>query len=435
MPMLDADGFAHPLQAFRLRLETLIRLRWLAIAGQSAAVLFVQHGLGFPTPLVGTGVVILVAAVVNVWLAYRYPKGHRLDGRSSALILAFDILQLSALLFLTGGLENPFAYLFLAPVMISATVLSPGMTVALGALAVGCASVLAVWHMPLPWLEGQALVVPGVYIAGVWVSILLGIGFIGVYAWRVADEARQLAGALAATELVLTREQHLTMVDGLAAAAAHQLGTPLSTITVVARELERQAGPDHPFHEDFALLRTEAARCRDILSKIASLGGEDTGPHGELTLDHLLEELIAPHRHFGIEIDVALDGERPVPVCARNPGVIYGIGNLIENAIDFAATRVSVSATWTADKVVVAIVDDGPGFNADVLGRLGEPYVTSRGAERGEKRGEGGGLGLGLFIARTLLERSGASVAWGNRAGTPGASVRLSWPRALFEAR
>jgi len=431
----DADAMLHASQHLRLRLDTLIRLRWLAIAGQSLAVMFVEFVLGFPTPLVGTGIVILVATVLNVALGVAYPKGHRLDGRSSALILAFDILQLSALLYLTGGLENPFSYLFLAPVMISATVLSPRMTIALGALAVACASVLATWHLPLPWLAGQTLVVPGIYKAGVWVSILLGIAFIGVYAWRVADEARQLADALAATELVLTREQHLTMVDGLAAAAAHQLGTPLATIAVVARELERQVGPEHPFREDVALLRTEAARCREILGKIASLGGEDSGPHGELTLGHLLEELVAPHRNFGVEIDVRLDGEGAVPSCARNPGVIYGIGNLVENAVDFAAARVTVAASWSADTVEVRVLDDGPGFGAGVLDRLGDPYVTSRGGERGEKRGEGGGLGLGLFIARTLLERSGASVTWGNRPGVSGASVHMVWPRRLFEAR
>lgn len=431
----DTGDFAHSSQHLRLRLETLVRLRWLAIAGQSAGVLFVEFVLGFPTPLVGTGVIILVAGVLNVALGLAYPQGHRLDGRSSALILAFDILQLSALLYLTGGLENPFAYLFLAPVMISATVLSPRLTIALGLLAMACATVLATWHRPLPWSPGQALTLPGAYVTGVWVSILLGIGFIGVYAWRVANEARLLAGALAATELVLTREQHLSMVDGLAAAAAHQLGSPLGTIAVVARELEKQTGPDHPFHEDIALLRTEAGRCREILAKIASLGGEKTGPHGVLTLDHLLEELVEPHRHFGVTIDVQLVGQGAIPTCARNPGVIYGIGNLVENAVDFASARVMVTATWTTERVEVRVVDDGPGFRADVLGRLGDPYVTSRSRDRDEKRGEGGGLGLGLFIARTLLERSGATVTWGNRPDTHGASVLLVWPRAQFEAR
>ncbi len=418
-----------------LRLDTLVRLRWLAIAGQSAGVLFVEHGLGFPTPLVATGLVILVATSLNVALSLRFSRGHRFSARSSALILAFDVLQLTALLALTGGLENPFSLLFLAPVMISAATLPPRLTMALGALTVLCVSIVAVWRLPLPWVPGQTLILPGVYIAGVWISILLGLGFTGVYAWRVAEEARQLADALAATELVLAREQQLHAVDGLAAAAAHQLGTPLATIAVVARELERQAGAGHPFRDDIVLLREQAGRCREILSKIASLAGEDVGPFGELSIGQLLEELAAPHRNFGVEIAVQVRQDEAVPVSARNPGVFYGLGNVIENAVDFAEAKVSITASWTADQVSVTVADDGPGFAPDILARLGEPYVSTRRGGASDRRGDGGGLGLGLFIARTLLERSGARVIWGNRLGASGACVDILWPRHIFEAR
>lgn len=411
-----------------LRVDTIVRLRWLAIAGQAAGVLFVEFALGFPTPLASAGAVILFATALNVALSTGFPRSTRLSGPVSALVLAFDVLQLSALLYLTGGLENPFSFLFLAPVMVSAAALPPRLTVTLGLFAVACASVLAVWHRPLPWFPGQALVVPGVYVAGVWVSILLGLAFIGVYAWRAAEEARQLSDALAATELALAREQHLHAVDGLAAAAAHQLGTPLSTIALVARELERQATGDHPFREDIALLRSEAARCRDILGKITSLGGEETGPHGTLSIGHLLEELAAAHRVIGATIDIVTDGTDPQPVLARNPGILHGLDNIIENAADFADDLVVISARWDAARLTVTVSDDGPGFPSDLLERIGEPYVSRR-ALPSETR-EGGGLGLGLFIARTLLERSGAQVRWGNRPGRTGAEVTVTWPRA-----
>lgn len=422
----------------RLRLETLVRLRWLAILGQSAAVLFVGLVLAFETPLTETAAVIFVATILNVILSVRPQLLGRFNARTSALVLAFDIVQLAALLYLTGGLQNPFSILFLAPVMISAAALPPRMTILLGLLAVAMASILAVFHRPLPWIPGHLLVFPGVYTAGIWTSILLGAAFIGVYAWRVAEESRQMADALAATELVLAREQHLSAVDGLAAAAAHQLGTPLATIAVVVKEMDRIVKEGDPLKEDIALLRQEAARCRDILAKIASLGGEEDGPLGEMTIEQLIEELAAPQRNFGIILDLSAKGPEPAPRCQRNHGVIYGIGNLIENAVDYAESRVGVAARWTDREVSITVSDDGPGFASDVVNRLGQPYLTTRGARmrEGEDRNHaGGGLGLGLFIAKTLLERSGGKVSFGNRAGRNGAEISIRWPREVFTAR
>lgn len=420
----------HP----RLRLDTLTRLRWLAIAGQSAAILFVAFVLKFPTPLVETAAIILAATVLNVVLSLVFLGNHRFDSRTSALLLGFDVLQLSALLFFTGGLQNPFALLFLAPVLISAAALEPRFTVLLGLAAIAMASVLAVYHRPLPWSGGQAPVMPGLYVAGIWVSVALGLIFIGVFAWRVADEARQMARALAATELVLAREQHLTALDGLAAAAAHQLGTPLATIAVVAREMQRNLPQASPLREDVDLLHQEARRCREILGKLASLGTDDGGPLGQHTLSEMLEEVVAPHRNFGIALTVLTEGAGPEPGVPRNPGLIYGLGNLIENAVDFAVKAVTIRARWSASEVTLTIDDDGQGFPPDMLQRLGEPYMTSRAEHRADapRRHEGGGLGLGLFIAKTLLERSGARIAWGNVPGGTGARIDIVWRRADF---
>ena len=436
--MIETMGFFHHTGDLRLRLDTLVRLRWLAIVGQSAAVLFVALVLEFETPLTETAVVILLATLLNVALSVLWPATHRFSAGTSALILAFDILQLSALLYLTGGLQNPFSVLFLAPVMISAAALPPRLTIALGLLAITMASVLTLNHRPLPWIKGHLLVFPTVYTAGIWTSILLGLGFIGIYAWRVAEEARQMADALSATELVLAREQHLTAVDGLAAAAAHQLGTPLATIAVVVKEMDRQVAAGDPLKEDIGLLRQETARCREILAKIASLGGEEDGPLGALDIAHLIEELAAPHRNFGVEIAVRCTGPEPQPRSPRNPGLIYGIGNLIENAVDFAETRVSVEASWSERDVTIRVLDDGPGFNPDVLHHLGRPYLTTRRnrIREGEDRNHaGGGLGLGLFIAKTLLERSGARISFSNMPGGGGARIDMTWPRSEFSAR
>jgi two-component system sensor histidine kinase RegB len=249
----------------------------------------------------------------------------------------------------------------------------------------------------------------------------------------VAEESRQLAQALAATELVLAREQHLSQLDGLAAAAAHELGTPLATIALVAKELDLQSPKDPDMAEDIKLLREQVERCRAILGKLTSLGEDRSDILDAMKLSHLIEETVAPQRSFDTAIEVHERGEEPEPVCRRNPGLLYGLANLVDNAVDFAAGRVVIDASWTADQVRIEIRDDGPGFAPEVLLRVGEPYVTTRGAGQRD-RGDGSGLGLGLFIAKTLIERSGAQLTATN-AMPPrnGAIVRIVWPRAAFE--
>jgi two-component system, sensor histidine kinase RegB len=421
--------------ARHLRLDTLVRLRWLAVTGQGAAVAGAHLGLGLPLPFGWCFLVIAASSWLNVALRVRYPSSHRLSDAAAAALLAFDIVQLAALLYLTGGLQNPFSLLFLAPVLISATALPPVHTLALGLLAVGLSTLLALVHRPLPWFATGKLEMPFLYVSGVWTAILLGIAFTGVYAWRVAEEARQLAQALAATELVLAREQHLSQLDGLAAAAAHELGTPLATITVVANELDRALGPQASaaVAEDLSLLRDQVERCRGILSKLTSLDDDQSGFLETITLSHLVEELVAPQRALGIVLDVSARGDGPEPRCRRNPGVLYGLSNIVDNAVDFAESRVIIEARWSADRVLLEIRDDGPGFAPDVLLRVGEPYITTRGHRKAGDE-EGGGLGLGLFIAKTLIERSGAQIALANAADpSTGAVVRIAWPRHVFE--
>jgi two-component system sensor histidine kinase RegB len=268
---------------------------------------------------------------------------------------------------------------------------------------------------------------------GVWLSILLAIGFIGVYAWQITEESRQLSDALAATELVLAHEQHLSQLDGLAAAAAHELGTPLSTISVIAKELENAIPANAPHGDDVRLLREQAARCRDILAKITELSSGE--PFDRIPLTALVEEVVAPHRDFGVAIDVSMPADRDAePLGARNPAILYGLGNIVENAVDFAHERVEVAALWNDEAIDVTVTDDGPGFAPEVLDRLGEPYVTTRRRTPNANDEEPSGLGLGFFIAKTLLERSGATLSFANRAlPARGAIIKLHWRRAEFE--
>ncbi len=417
----------------RPRVDTLVRGRWLAVAGQMSAVLATYVVLGFPMPFTQCVLVVGLSIWVNIGLRLRFRHNDRLGDRPTACLMAYDLLQLSLLLFLTGGLENPFAMLFLGPLMIAAVSLSARYTTALTLLVVVCATTLTFYHRPLPWFPGEAFHLPVLYRLGVWGGIVLGTGFAAAYAWRIAEEARRLGDALAATELVLVREQHLTQLDGLAAAAAHELGTPLATIKLVAKDLQKQFPSEGPTGEDLTLLMQEVERCRTILGTLTSLGSEPGHIIGTLTMGLLLEEVVQPQRNFGVAIRIVTEGTGGEPKTKRNPGVLYGIGNLIENAIDFAADEVRIVARWSETIVAIVVEDDGPGFAHDVVLRLGEPYLTHK-SDRRAKGEDGSGLGLGLFIAKTLLERSGASVSMTNAVPPArGARVTLLWQRSDFE--
>jgi two-component system sensor histidine kinase RegB len=348
-------------------------------------------------------------------------------------VLALDVIELAVLLFLTGGLQNPFSFLMAGPVLISAAALPKRMTLMLGTLVFVCATFLMLSYYPLPWPEEEPVVLPQLYLIGVWLSLMLAIGYISIYAWQVTEESRQLSDALAATELVLAREHYLTQLDGLAAAAAHELGTPLSTILVVARELERETEPDSRFAEDIRLLREQAQRCRVILGKLTELPAPGE-PFERMKLSALIEEVVAPNRGAGVAIEVQMAMDDPAePVGARNPAVLYGLGNILENAVDFARERVEVKATWSDESVLVEVNDDGSGFPPEIIDRMGEPYITS---ERGRRmRGrEMPGLGLGFFIAKTLLARSGAKISLKNKQFPQrGAIVQVRWKRDDFE--
>jgi len=429
MTDVSASDFRHPRRY--VRLDTILRLRWLAALGQLAAIFVVVQGLEYDVAIIPCVTIIGLSATLNLVLQTLFNPVHRLEPLYAAALLALNIVELAGLLYCTGGLQNPFSFLFLAPVLISATALPTRFTIALGILAASCATVLAFFHLPLPWDSTEPLVLPQIYLLGVWFSILIAIGVTSLYAFQVTEEARKLSDALAATELVLTREQHLTQIDGLAAAAAHELGTPLSTIFLISRELEKNIHNNPELTDDLKTVREQAQRCREILSKITQLNSSGA-PFDRMRLSTLIEEAVAPHRDFGIAIKIRIAvANAAEPVGMRNAAILYGVGNILENAVDFAREQVEVNAWWNTESIVISISDDGPGIPPDLLKRIGEPYLSRRrGAEDGEHRG----LGLGVFIARTLLERTGARVTFSNRVFPDhGAVVQISLPSDAFE--
>lgn len=420
----------------RISLRTLIIIRWIAVAGQLSAVLLVQYALGYDLPIASCLAVIGVSVLLNLAASLQSRSRLRLGERDALLYLAYDVLQLSVLLFLTGGLQNPFVVLLLAPLTVSAIILSQRGTLAMTGLTLVCLSVLAVWQYPVPGADGASDFVPmawsAVYKLGVWFALALSAVFVTAYVWQVADEARRFADALSASQMALAREQQLSALGALAAAAAHELGTPLSTIAVVARELSREIPPDSPLAEDIELLHAESKRCRDILEELARRPETDGGdPFDLLTLSALIETAAEPHQAFDVALEVETvprDASRP-PTVRRTPEVVHGLGNLLQNAVQFGRSRVSVRAEWSRDDVVIIITDDGPGFPQNLLSRLGEPYLSGREAsEDADDRH----MGLGIFIAVTLLDRSGARIRFGN-ARNGGAQVVVRWKRHIFE--
>jgi two-component system sensor histidine kinase RegB len=390
----------------RLRLHTIIRLRWVAVLGQFAAICTVAFAFGFYVPIGACLTVIALSAWLNVFLAVWYPSRHRLSIPYATGLLAYDIVQLAALLFLTGGMDNPFTMLMVAPVTVSAATLPLRNTVALGLLALASAAILVVAHEPLPWYPGVELELPIVYKLGAFAALCVSTTFIGLYAWRLTKESRQMSAALSATDIVLAREQKLHALDGLAAAAAHELGTPLSTIVLVTKELEHTIAADSPLFEDIALLKTQALRCREILQTLTRHPSEEDPMHARVSVRAMLEEAADPYRSEKIAINITAAPvaettlpNRRQPEVERRPGIIYGLGNIIENATEFARSQVDVRGEWSASGLVVSIVDDGPGFRAEIMDNIGEPYITTRPAESEDGITDADSTGLGSVFS------------------------------------
>ena len=410
--------------------RTLVLMRWVAVSAQAGAVSIVHYGFGYTVPLIPAFATIGASVLVNLFASLHRSRNAGLPELHAFGFLAFDTVQLTVLLQLTGGLQNPFALLILAPVTVGATVLSRGTFIGLAVLAASAATALALWHLPLPW-DGPPPQMPGTLVLGAWVATTVAIAFMVVYVGQVAIEGRRRSDALAATQDALAREQRVADLGALAAAAAHELGTPLATITVIAKELAREVPPDSALAEDARLLESQAERCKAILTEFSrhpDMGG-DADDFLSLPLTALVRDTAEPYRRGNVELAIVgrAQDDTPEPMLMRRPELVNGLGNILSNAQQFARTRVDVAVIWSGERVVVRVRDDGHGFRTSVLTRLGEPYLSTR-------RGSGGHMGLGIFIARTLLERNGAEVSFRNRARR-GAEVEIRWPRAILEQR
>lgn len=439
MAASEIDAFHDRARSHWVRLRTLVVLRWFAIAGQTAAILAAVFLFDLTFNVGMVSLAIGVSVLANLFSTFLIPESKRLSEVEALLMLLFDLMQLGLLLTLTGGLNNPFALLILAPVTIAATFLHLRSTLFLAATSVIIATLLGWFHLPLGLEDGSIIAMPPISLFGFWVAIVIGVGFLTLYARQVTGELHAMGDALFAVQTALAREQKLTDLGGVVAAAAHELGTPLATIKLVSSELLREHNDTSDLAEDLRLIAEQTDRCRDILRSMGQAGKEDRHLL-RAPLEAVLKEAAEPHLRRGKSVNFKVSAETEFPnhqpVIQRRPEIIHGLRNLIQNAVDFAASTVQVESTWTGDKVVLRIVDDGMGFPPSVLGRLGNPFLRRRtGTESRNARPGYEGMGLGLFIAKTLLERSGAKVSFSNGGGkvtgtgATGAIVTVEWPR------
>ncbi|MBE1286057.1 MAG: ActS/PrrB/RegB family redox-sensitive histidine kinase [Rhodobacteraceae bacterium] len=431
-----------------IRLRTLILLRWVAIVGQITAISVAQSLYDLRLELGLCYLAIGVSVIGNLIAIFIFPENKRLTEFENFLMVLFDLLQLSFLLYLTGGLNNPFSLLLLAPVTVAANVMGMRSTLIIGASAIIAVTLLAEFHLPLRTAQGFILRMPDLFIFGNWIAIIIAVVFMSAYSQRINSEIRSMSDALAATHLALSREQKLTDLGGVVAAAAHELGTPLATIKLTSAELMDDLEDFPDMREDAALIREQADRCRDILRDMGRAGKDDLHLR-RAPLSTVVNEAAEPHTARGKTVHFSEGpgegGDLEQPIIQRKPEIIHGLRNLVQNAVDFARANVWVETSWTDEMIQVRITDDGRGYPPQMLGRIGDPFVRRRRTESERKaRPEYEGMGLGLFIAKTLLERTGGSLKFANASesapspeGRPvkrGAIVTVKWKREMIEA-
>lgn len=425
-----------------VRLRTLTFLRWVAIAGQTVAIGVSQRLFDLDLNLGLCAVAIGLSIIANLISLFVYPENKRLGEREATLILLFDTAQLGFLLFVTGGIHNPFALLIIAPMTVAATALTLGSTVVIGSAAVIFITLITLFHLPLKDQTGEFLVLPEIFAVGYWFAIVVAIGFIGIYTRRVSSEIRSMSQALLATQMALAREQKLTDLGGVVAAAAHELGTPLATIKLVSSEMKEELPEGSDLREDAELICQQTDRCRDILHSMGRMGKDDLHLR-QAPLIAVIEEAAEPHMNRGKIVIVGPGPENPdpetQPMILRRPELIHGIRNFVQNAVDFASSTVWVQACWGENTISIRIIDDGTGYPPHLIGKIGDPFIRQGRRVRDRRRPEYEGMGLGLFIAKTLLERTGAELNFANGTNPytgiahpgkqSGAIVEIVWQR------
>ncbi len=420
---MDLSTLFRTKENLSLDKNTLTILRYIAIFGQFLAISIVFYYLNLPFPIKESYLIILFGLATNLYLQFGI-KINQLKDLYAAPFLLYDLIQLSALLYLTGGIFNPFSFLLVIPAIVSSTFLSMGTTIILGLITSILLFAISFFHLPLPGEDMNLLHFPNFYKIGIIISIFIGLIFLSYFGIRFAGEKKKTEEAFKKLQEVIYKEYELESLGGQAAAAAHSLGTPLATISVVAKELKKEIGDKTEISKDIDLLISQSKRCSEILKRISKKQIEEDKFFSSTKIENLLEEIINSFKETSSkEITLVSDSDKNKIDIQRSAEMIYGLRNFIGNAIKFSKSKVNIFLISDNKEIKIIVNDDGPGFPRDIIEKLGEPYIKSKSSELNLNSG----LGLGTFLGKTLLERQNAKLLFKEDKNLGGASVVISW--------
>ena len=427
---MDFSTLFRTKENLNLDKNTLTILRYIAIFGQFIAVNIVFFYLDLKFPIKESYIIIFIGFITNLFLQFKI-KVNQLKDTYASLFLLYDLIQLSALLYLTGGILNPFSILLIIPTIVSSTFLSMGTTIILGVITSFLLFLISFSHLPLPGLDTNIFAVPNYYTIGILISILIGLIFLSYFGIRFAGETKKRSEALNKLQEVISKEYELESLGVQAAAAAHSLGTPLATITVVAKELKKEIGNDKEYSKDIDLLISQTKRCSEILKKISKKQIEEDNFLSSIKFEDLLQEIIDSFKETSSkQIDLIANNDENKIAIRRTPEIIYGLRNFVGNAVKFSKSKVKISLRSNKKIIEIKINDDGPGIPEDIIKKIGEPYIKSRSKELRSNSG----LGLGSFLGKTLLEKQGAKLTFKRSGELGGALIFLTWPVNKFSS-
>ena len=407
-----------------LKLRTLIFFNWIAIIGQSLAVFVSYSIIEVDFNLVATISLIFLLLLLNIFLTLRFPITKTLNFNEITFYLLFDLLQLISLLYLTGGLTNPFCILILVPIVISSTYLDLKRTILICAASIISLSILLFFYVPISsnLINFNSDSFSREEIFSIWGALIITLIFMSAYCYRTASESRKAGEALRETQMALSNEEKVSALMSLTAAAVHELGTPLSTISVVSKELVGNVKKNDVNYDDLQLIQTQVKRCADILKRLRTTKFVRDSDEflNEFTFTSLINEILEDYSNEKIEVSINADeifSEKNITF-SRVPEVIQSLSNIIDNAFKYAKNKIVINLKYAEKYIIVEIIDDGNGFSPEIYALLGEPYVR-RSIDKEDK-----GLGLGLFISKNLLSKSYGDIEFLNYKPN-GACVRI----------
>ena len=405
-----------------LQKKTVVILRWIALVGQLITIYVVHFLLELNLPIILCSITVFCGGLTNIFIQFTFKK-NQLSNIESTILLFYDVIQLAVLIYLTGGVTNPFVIFLVVPAIVSSTLLNLTSTFFLSFITIVALVLLTFNYFPLPSEGNIHFHVPDYYLYSIPTSLIIVLIFLNYFGFRFGHEARKRSEALNKLESVLAKEQELDSIGHQAAAAAHSLGTPLSTITVIAKELKKETKDNPKYSEDVDTILSEVKRCGDILKKLSRREIVDDIYVSNIALEDLLFEIKNSFEEVSEKkIELYFDKKNKKTPIKRSPELTYGIRNFVGNAVKFSKKNVFINLINNKDEIKIRITDDGPGFPNDVFKIIGEPYIASKVKKFKNKSG----LGLGTFIGKTLLERKKAIIEFSNLE-KGGASVEISW--------